>query len=57
MYGEVMVVVKLQQFTECESKGYYVRCCDATERLEIMSLYWDTHDTPELEVCALCNCK
>jgi len=52
-----MVVVNLQQFTECGSKGYDVRCCDTTERFERMSLYWGTQDTPEWEVCALYNCK
>lgn len=34
-----MVVVKLQQFTECERSGYNLRRCDTTELFEIMSLY------------------
>jgi hypothetical protein len=40
-----MVVVKLQQFTECESRGYDVRYCDITEQFEMMALYWGAQDT------------
>jgi hypothetical protein len=47
------VVVKLQEFTDCESKGYDVRCCDTTERFGMMSLYWGIQDTGMRDVCTL----